>query len=123
MILTGTSKEKTVFIPKIMMDSQDSSLQFTLNRRQFPISLSFAITINKSKGQQYDYVGLFYRKALFSHGQLYVALSRGKNPNNLFIENASEHKEIDNIVWKEVLSQLNYFIINIIIRKIQFSKL
>ena len=33
---------------------------------------------------------------------LYVALSRCKNPNNIFIENLLENSSIiDNIVWKE----------------------
>lgn len=103
MILTGTSRGKMVFIPKILMDSQENSLPFILNRRQFPIALAFAITINKSQGQSFDHVGIFYRRSLFSHGQLYVALSRCRHPNNLFIENASEYNEIQNIVWKEIL--------------------
>ena len=103
MILSGISKGETVFIPRILLDSQNSSLPYTLNRRKFPIAWSYAITINKSQGQSFDYVGLYYKKLLFSHGQLYVALSRCKNPDNLFIQNASLNDNIENILLPEVL--------------------
>ena len=61
------------------------------------------MTINTSQGQSFDALGIYFRKPLFSHGQLYVALSRCKNPNNIFIQNDSDNKEeIINIVWKEI---------------------
>lgn len=44
-----------------------------MERRQFPI---YATTINKSQGQSVKYVGIDLRTPVFSHGQLYVALSR-----------------------------------------------
>lgn len=65
--------------------------------------LAFAITINKSRGQSLDQVGIYFRRRLFSHGQLYVALSRCRNPDQLFIENDSKDiHEINNVVWKEI---------------------
>nr|XP_043638077.1 uncharacterized protein LOC122609058 [Erigeron canadensis] len=45
-------------------------------RRQFPLVVSFAMTINKSQGQSLAKVGLFLQRPVFTHGQLYVALSR-----------------------------------------------
>ena len=47
-IITGSNVGKKVFIPRIKLDTgQNSSLPFILYRRQFPIVLAFAITINK----------------------------------------------------------------------------
>ena len=65
--------------------------------------LAFAITINKSQGQDFENLGLCIDKPLFSHG-LYVASSRGKNPKKIFIQNGLEDQSsLKNIVWDEVL--------------------
>jgi hypothetical protein len=40
-----------VFIPRILMSpSEDLTLPFKFKRKQFPIRLSFAMTINKAQG-------------------------------------------------------------------------
>lgn len=51
--------------------------------RQFPLRLGYAITIHKSQGQTYERMNL--NPQIFANGQLYVALSRCKNINNLYI--------------------------------------
>ncbi|KAG6706177.1 hypothetical protein I3842_07G211900 [Carya illinoinensis] len=58
---------------------------FPFKRTQFPIRLSFAMTINKSQGQTLDFVGIYLPQPVFSHGQLYVALSRAKTASTLRI--------------------------------------
>ena len=51
-------------------------VNFTLLRRQFPLRLCYAMTIDKSQGQTLQRVGLDLREHAFSHGQIYVAYSR-----------------------------------------------
>ena len=50
---------------------------------QFPVKLAYAITIHKSQGQTYDAVNL--NPYCWDYGQLYVALSRVRDINKLFI--------------------------------------
>ena len=104
-IITGDKIGSQVFKPRITLNSGESSnLPFILYRKQFPLTLAFSMTINKSQGQSFDYLGLFFRRPLFSHGQLYVALSRCKNPEHIYIQNELENaSEIENIVWTEIL--------------------
>lgn len=104
-IITGTNIGNIAYIPRIQLQTpENSKLPFILFRRQFPLVIAFAITINKSQGQSFDEVGIYIRKPLFSHGQLYVALSRCKNAYKLFIENNSDDKEsVNNIVWEDAL--------------------
>ncbi|XP_065321412.1 ATP-dependent DNA helicase pif1-like [Gordionus sp. m RMFG-2023] len=75
-ILSRTHNGHRVFIPRIDLSPSDSRLPFILKRRQFPIIPAFVISINKSQGQTFDNVGLFLPEPVFSHGQLYVALTR-----------------------------------------------
>ncbi|KAG6672053.1 hypothetical protein I3842_16G038000 [Carya illinoinensis] len=84
-IMTGTHVGEKVFIPRIILSSSNSKLPFILKRRQFSIYVCFAMTINKSQGQTLEHVGLFLEKPVFSHGQLYVAISRVKRREGLKI--------------------------------------
>jgi ATP-dependent DNA helicase PIF1 len=109
-IVGGQHAGKRVFIPRIPMSpSEDNSLPFKLKRKQFPIRLSFAMTINKAQGQTIPNVGIYLPEPVFSHGQLYVALSRGVSrkttrilakPNN---EVDKSGKSTKNIVYRDVL--------------------
>jgi hypothetical protein len=49
---------------------------FELTRTQFPLRLAYAISINKSQGQEYDKVVFDIRNQPFQHGHSYVAKSR-----------------------------------------------
>ena len=40
-----------VFIPRIMLETDEEEFGFKLQRQQFPTWLAFAMTINKSQGQ------------------------------------------------------------------------
>lgn len=78
-IMTGSDKHfgKEVLIPRIPLSPPDNcTIPILFTRKQFPVRPAFALTINKSQGQTFSRVGIYLQKAAFSHGQLYVAMSR-----------------------------------------------
>ena len=78
-VLTGENAGARVLIVKTIMKPNDTDLPFQLKRIQFPLRLSYAMTINKSQGQTFEKVGIALRNPCFSHGQLYVAFSRARS--------------------------------------------
>ena len=102
-VATGTHAGDIVFIPRIPIHASDPNLPFRFSRVQFPVRLAFAMSINKAQGQTLDKVGLYLQRPVFSHGQLYVALSRATRPNGLHV--FSEANQSPNVVYKEVFNQ------------------
>ena len=94
-----------IFIPRIKC-TVDKVLPVQIQRKQFPIRIAFAMTINKSQGQSIERVGIYLPKHCFSHGQLYVALSRAKSPGGckLFTEDPLiPPNTTRNVVHKQIL--------------------
>lgn len=78
-------RREEIFLPKLRMLSDDVPVAGTISRFQIPVSLAFAVSINKAQGQSMEYVGLYLRRPVFSHGQFFVAVSRGKKGRNVHI--------------------------------------
>lgn len=49
---------------------------FTISRKQFPLRLAYSLSINRAQGQTLNRVMLDITVSPFSHGHLYVAMSR-----------------------------------------------
>ena len=91
--LTGPFSGKSIVIPTMRITPSDLRLPFQFKRTQFPIIPAFAMTINKSQGQSFDYVGIHLRHGVFGHGQLYVAVSRCRSKINLKFQLMTTGKE------------------------------
>ena len=99
-VLGGDNAGKVVFIPRITLEPSAESLPIELSHRQFPVRLAFA------QGQSIKYVGIDLRTPVFSHGQLYVALSRCTSSDRIKVvfPELSDTTSTTNVVYTEVLS-------------------
>ncbi|GBN30277.1 hypothetical protein AVEN_137089-1 [Araneus ventricosus] len=97
--MTGHTAGEDTFFPRIPIIHSDFPFQF--KHLQFPVRLSFAMSINKTQGQSLKIVVLDLLKPCFSHGQLYVGSSRVGKANNLYI--LAPNERIANIVYPEAL--------------------
>ena len=106
-IVTGSHAGQIALIPRLNMTSSGVDQPFTLRRRQFPVRLAFAMSINKAQGQTFDSVGIHLPSPCFSHGQLYVAMSRVGKANGVKVCTAEEQSggvmHTLNPVWPELL--------------------
>ena len=113
-ILTGSHCGTKVFIPRIVLTYHNNKWPFILKRRQFPIRICYCMTINKSQGQTLERVGLYLHDHVFTHGQLYVALSRVTSYNGIKIlinkQNTEEYnnciQHTKNIVYREIFNDI-----------------
>ena len=77
-----------------------------MERRQFPVRVCFAMTSNKAQGQSLEKVGVNLTTEMFSHGTLYVSLSRVTSSKGLTIfkpSTANNPNHMKNIVYEEIL--------------------
>lgn len=111
----GPHQGNQIVIPRIIFAPEDPRIPIEWTRKAFPVRPCGAITANKSQGQTLGKVGIYIKNDFFGHGQLYVAMSRVGNPNNVKFfkpppaeEKSKKNKKVEplyvsNVVFKEVL--------------------
>ncbi|XP_057719327.1 uncharacterized protein LOC130933725 [Arachis stenosperma] len=104
--LTGNKVRSIVLIPRVNLIPNNETLPVRFQRRQFPIIMSFAMIINKSHGQTL----LKLPRPVFTHGQLYVTLSRVTSKDGLRVL-LQDHGHLEdncmmNVVYREVFESL-----------------
>lgn len=133
--ITESRSGQLVLIPRCDIPNPDgdrNELNANWIRNQYPVRPCFTITINKSQSQTYHgKVGIYLDRHIFSHGQLYVALSRATNIRNICMivkkekwKDRTTGREIvtmnleniiyrsTNIVLKDLITQINNTRIN-----------
>jgi ATP-dependent exoDNAse (exonuclease V) alpha subunit len=75
----------------------------TLHRRQFPLAPAYATTFNSCQGLTLDKVGVDLTVPVFSHGQLYTALSRVRNRQSIKVLLPHEDTTTTNVTYSEIL--------------------
>ena len=106
-IVGGEHCNRTVLIPRVSLRPKLREFPFEWSRRQFPVRVAFAMTINKSQGQTLQNVGVWLNEPCFAHGQLYVAMSRVGSPKDIKFairqRDGFPINHTSNVVYKEVL--------------------
>lgn len=73
------------FIPKTMFEVHEKS-KLVFEREQYPLALGWAVSIHKSQGMSLDSVAIDFSR-IFAPHQAYVALSRARNYEGLYLKN------------------------------------
>jgi ATP-dependent DNA helicase PIF1 len=97
-----SNRNKDILLPRITFIHHLHS-GHTLRHRQFPLTLAYATTFNSCQGLTLDAVGCDLRLPAFSHGQLYVALSRIRRRENAKILIQEDTNTTTNVTYQELL--------------------
>jgi ATP-dependent exoDNAse (exonuclease V) alpha subunit len=76
-------------------------LPFTMTRTQYPMIPAYCLSVHKAQGQSLHTVGLVFESDPFTHGQLYVALSRVGSWERVFAYHQGD--DIRNVVLKHLI--------------------
>ena len=107
-MLGGDNGNNVVFIPWMALDAGVSDCPVLFYCLQFPVHLTYVMTMNKSQGETIKHVGLDLMSSIFCYGQDYVALSHCTHPRKIKIKipHGQEDRKVSNVVWTEVFRTL-----------------
>lgn len=78
------------YIKKATFEVHEKS-KLVFEREQYPLALGWAVSIHKSQGMSLDSVAINFDK-IFAPHQAYVALSRARTYDGLYLKNLTENK-------------------------------
>ena len=103
-VLTGKSEGSVELMlkSKFTITPEASGLPFTLLRVQYPLIPAYCLSVHKAQGQSLLRLGIVFESDPFTHGQLYVALSRVGGWDRVIAYHQGD--DIRNIVLKHLLT-------------------
>jgi len=107
---TIDANRRQVAIPRMNFEFFVHKQGQTVRRRQFPLRVCYAMTINKSQGKTLDRACIDLTRDPFEHGQLYVALGRVRDKGSvrLLLDDSKlihGHPTSINVVRREIIQQ------------------
>ncbi|XP_029654046.1 uncharacterized protein LOC115227314, partial [Octopus sinensis] len=104
-VASGPYAGSTLLIQRIPHVSQEMEFLFTctFTRKLFPVKPTFTLTCNMALGQTFEQIGIYLPTQFFSHGQLFVALSKVRKKANVktLAERNGNSMITDNCIYKE----------------------
>jgi ATP-dependent exoDNAse (exonuclease V) alpha subunit len=102
-ILSGKSEGSVELLMKacFTISPEASGLPFYIKRTQYPIIAAYCLSVHKAQGQTLSMLGVVFESDPFTHGQLYVALSRVGGWERVVA--CHQGDDIKNIVLKHLL--------------------
>ena len=112
--LGATADEPLLLIPRVIHLTKNDEFPFIMKRDQFPVKLAYVMTFQRAQGQSLDKCGILLNRSVWTHGQLYVAMSRcGAMSRVKIYANQAEFEELNlppnnhytrNVVYTEVFT-------------------
>ena len=94
--------EEDVILPRIsFLHTLHSG--HTLLRRQFPLAPAYSTTFHSCEGLTYDKIGIDLTRPVFTHGQLYTALSRVRCRTDAKVRLQAGESTTTNITYHQLL--------------------
>ena len=102
--INSKGEESIKYAPVVMFPVGRSRIEMAIHRHgyevkdgkyligtifQIPLKLAYAVTVHKSQGMTLN-SAIINLRGVFEYGQAYVALSRVKDVNNLFLKNVGD---------------------------------
>lgn len=95
-------ESEDILIPRISFQTTLHS-GHTLHRKQFPLAPAYATTFNSCQGLTLNCVGIDLTRPVFSHGQLYTALSRVRHRSHARVHLRPGETATTNVTYHELL--------------------